>query len=156
MRNLKFLGVCLLYVLLCARVSAQVSSSNRDINKPRLFTNLPDRIAVSAEDLKLLFNDGAEAGKAVHMGFRDRKLPGLSGKIVSATSKYNDKIHTLIIRSSNFSGATLTLSSSTQPDGTVLYAGRIISFQHADLYELEKQNEEYILIKKNFRDLISD
>jgi hypothetical protein len=157
MRNLKVLGLCLYIITLaCTRVAAQVSISSTDRNQPRLFDAMPDRIAVNTGDLHSLFSQRAETGKEVNMNFGDPKLPALRGKIVTATSKYDDKIHTLIIRSINFSGATLTLSSSTKPDGTVRYSGRIISFKHGDLYELENQNEKYTLVKKNFRDLISD
>jgi hypothetical protein len=158
MRNLKFLGLGLIIVLLdCASISAQVSiATTNDQKKPRLFDSMPDRIAVNAGDIGQLFKERTETGKEVNINFRDPQLPGLRGKVVSATRKYDNKIHTLIIRSINFSGATLTLSSSTQLDGTVRYSGRIISFEHGDLYELEKQNEHYMLVKKNFRELISD
>jgi hypothetical protein len=67
-----------------------------------------------------------------------------------------NNIHSVVIRSRNFNGATLTLSSSAQPNGTVKFTGRIISFQHGDLYELQNQNNQYILIKKNFYDLINE
>jgi hypothetical protein len=158
MNNLKFLGLCLICLTVCARVSAQnkIPTVIPDTNKPKLFANMPDRIPVDMQELQSLFVGDAVAGKQVKMDFADHKLAGLSGKIVSNTSKYDNKIHTLIIRSTNFSGATLTLSSSIQSDGTVKYIGRIISFQHGDLYELEKQNDQYVLIKKNFRDLVSD
>jgi hypothetical protein len=61
-----------------------------------------------------------------------------------------------VIRSGNFNGATLTLSSSAQTNGAVRFTGRIISFQHGDVYELQNQNNQYILIKKNFYDLINE
>lgn len=158
MNNLKFLGQCLVCLIVCARVSAQnkIPTVTPDSNKPKLFSNLPDRIPVEINELQSLFAGDSAAGKDVQMRFADRKLAGLNGRVVSNTTKYDNKIHTLIIRSSNFSGATLTLSSSIQPDGTVKYIGRIISFQHGDLYELEKQNDQYVLVKKNFRDLVSD
>jgi hypothetical protein len=156
MKNLKFLGLCLFCFCACARVSAQLSAKDRDLNKPRLFSTLPDRIPIAIEEIKTLFAGKSETGREIRLEFTDRKLPGLNGRVVSSVSKYDDRIKTIIIRSSNFSGATLTLSSSTQPDGTVNYTGRIISFQHGDLLELEKQNEQYILVKKNFHDLISD
>jgi hypothetical protein len=61
-----------------------------------------------------------------------------------------------VIRSGNFNGATLTLSSSAQPDGAVKFTGRIISFKHGDAYELQNQNDQYILIKRNYYELINE
>lgn len=79
----------------------------------------------------------------------------LEGSIISSTLKYNN-IRSVIVRSSNFNGATLTLSSSTQTNGTVKLTGRLLSMQHGDLYELQRVNEQYFLIKKNFYDVINE
>jgi len=65
-------------------------------------------------------------------------------------------MRSVVVRLSDFKGATLTLSSFTHPDGTVTYSGRIISFQHADLFELQYQNEQYFLIKKNYYELVNE
>lgn len=158
MKNLKFLGLCLLCLTVCARVSAQQKApiNEPDYNKPRLFSELPDRIPVDIQELKNMLSGTVEAGRQMHLPFADKQLAGLNGKVVSQASKYDNKIRTLIIRSSNFSGATLTLSSSTNQDGTVNYIGRIISFNHGDLYELEKQNDQYVLVKKNYHDLVNE
>lgn len=157
MKNLKFLGLCLICFIVSARVSAQtkVPINEPDTKKPKLFAELPDRIPVNLSEINSLFNGTTEAGRQVHVGFGEKQA-GLNGNIISDISKYNNKIRTLIIRSSNFSGATLTLSSFTQPDGTVSYSGRIISFKHGDLFELEKQGEQYVLVKKNFNDLVNE
>lgn len=158
MNNLKFLGICLVCSLVCIRVSAQTKGSFNSFDntsKPKLFSQFPDRIAINATDLAALFA-GAEGSSSLSIQSADKKSFNFSGKLVPTASKYDSKIRTLIIRSSNFSGATLTLSSSTLPDGTVEYSGRIISFQHGDLLVLQKEKEEYYLIKKNFRDLVNE
>lgn len=158
MNNLKFLGLCLLCFTVCIRVSAQNKASFNSFDntsKPRLFSQFPDRISINARDLETLFNGAAESAN-LSLQSSDQKTFTFSGKLVPTASKYDSKIRTLIIRSSNFSGATLTLSSSIQPDGTVEYSGRIISFQHGDLLLLQKEKNDYFLIKKNFRDLINE
>jgi hypothetical protein len=155
MNNLKFLGLCLVCFVACIRVSAQNKASFNSFDnnrKPTLFSQLPDRIAIKTQDLEALFNGSTE----LSIQSSDKKTFTFSGKLVPTASNYNSKIRTLIIRSSNFSGATLTLSSSILPDGTVEYSGRIISFQHGDLLVLQKEKDEYSLIKKNFRDLIAE
>jgi hypothetical protein len=72
------------------------------------------------------------------------------------SSKYNNTLRSVVVRSTNFNGATLTLSSSTTTDGAATYTGRIISFQHGDLFVLQKENEEYYLVKKKYHELINE
>ncbi len=158
MNNLKFLGLCLFCFLVCTRISAQNKASFNSFdntNKPALFSQFPDRIAINAQDLEALFK-GAEVSPNLSIQSADKKTFTFSGKLIPTASRYDSKIRTLIIRSSNFSGATLTLSSSTLPDGTAEYSGRIISFQHGDLLVLQREKGEYYLIKKNFRDLVNE
>ena len=81
-------------------------------------------------------------------------MSSFNGQVISRSD--DNTIHSVVIRSANFNGATLTLSSSAQPNGTVKFTGRIISFQHGDAYELQNQNDQYILIKKNFYDLMNE
>jgi hypothetical protein len=158
MRNLKSLGLCLICTFLCAIAFAQNKAplNEPDVNKPKLFTDLPEQIAIDITELKTILTTNTETGKNVMVTFADKKLPGFSGKVIAATSKYNNTLQTLSIRSSNFSGAMLTLSSFTEPDGTVSYTGRIISFSHGDAYQLEKKNDQYVLVKKNFYDIVNE
>ena len=41
-------------------------------------------------------------------------------------------------------------------DGSVRYSGRIISFQHADAYEINLENNQYVFVKKGFYDLVNE
>ncbi|HTD93585.1 MAG TPA: hypothetical protein VK644_07235 [Chitinophagaceae bacterium] len=160
MNYLKLLGTCLSFCFCCASVSAQQKTAllnEPDHNRPRLFTNLPSRITVSAPELdKLLTDTTQEMGRDVNVKFSDTKLSAFSGKIVSAVTKYENTIHSVVIRSSNYPGATLSLSSSVQPDGTIEYSGRIISFTHGDCFELKKINNEYIFVKKDFYEVVNE
>ena len=154
MKNLLLPGLCLLFLFTCATTSAQntVPVNEPDQNRPKLFTNLPDKITVNVADLQTLVN--AEAGKTVHLKLGQNALRTFNGQVISRAD--DNLIHSVVIRSADFNGATLTLSSSIQPNGTVKFTGRIISFKHSDAYELQKQNDQYILIKKNFYDLINE
>jgi hypothetical protein len=154
MKYLQLSGLCLLLSFICATTSAQnsIPVNEPDLNKPRLFANLPDKIPVDISSLQNLIN--AETGKEVTLKLGQNTLSNFNGKVVSIVN--TDNIHSVVIRSDNFNGAALTLSSSTQPNGTVKFTGRIISFRHGDLYELQNQNDQYILIKKNFYDLINE
>jgi len=158
MNYLKISGLCLLLLLFAATGFTQNNSvaNEPDQNKPSLFTGFPDKIPVDLNELKSLFSNDAAKGTNVALKFADKKLPGFNGKIVSATNKYNNSIRSIVIRSTQFNGATLTLSSSTTTDGAASYTGRIISFQHGDLYVLQKENEQYFLIKKKYHELINE
>jgi hypothetical protein len=158
MNYLKLSGPGLLFLICCATGFAQnrATVNEPDYNKPALFANFPDKIPVTIDELKNLFSNDAAKGKDAAISFADRKLPGFNGKLVSRASKYNNSIRSVVIRSTHFNGATLTLSSSTTTDGAARYTGRIISFQHGDLFVLQKENEQYFLIKKKYHELINE
>ena len=158
MNYLKNPGLCLLFLLFIAAAFAQSENPNNksDKNKPSLFAGLPDRIPVDVNELKSVFSSEAAKGNNVAIKFADNTLPGFKGEIVSTASKYNNSIKSVVIRSTQFNGATLTLSSSTTTDGAASYSGRIISFQHGDLYVLQKENDKYYLIKKKYDELINE
>lgn len=167
MNNLKLSGICLSFILFCFSAAAQdqktkLPLNEPDYNKPRLFNDLPEKITVDIAELDNVLSGNEVAGRSVDIKFADKKLAAFSGTVVSRSNKEQNKsannntVNSIVIRSTNFNGATLTLSSSTQTDGTVKYTGRIISFKHGDLYELEKINGQYTLVKKNFYELVNE
>ena len=158
MNYLKFSGPGLLLLICCATGFAQEKAIPNvpDYKKPALFVSFPDKIPVDVNELRSLFSTDAARGNDAVLSFADKKLPGFNGKIVSMSSKYNNSIRSVVIRSTHFNGATLTLSSSTTTDGAARYTGRIISFQHGDLFVLQKENEQYYLIKKKYHELINE
>ena len=156
MKYLQLLGTCLIALFALSHVSASAQSSvpvnEPDLNKPKLFSNLPDKIPVDVNTLQGLIN--SDNGKDISLRLGQDAMSNFDGKVISKTNDNN--IQSVVIRSGNFNGATLSLSSSTKPDGAVKFTGRIISFRHGDMYELENQNNQYILIKKNFYDVINE
>jgi hypothetical protein len=158
MKYLKPYGFSLSFIFCCAISFAQdrVVPKEPDHNKPTLFSSFPDKIPVEISELKNLFGNTAAKGKEVNTSFLDKTLPSFKGKIISATSKYNNTLHSVVVRSTQFNGATLTFSSSTTTDGTVRYSGRIVSFQHDDVFVLQKQNDQYFFVKKKFDELVNE
>ena len=158
MNYLNLYGFGLSFIFCCTISFAQdrVVLKEQDQNKPALFSNFPDKIPVDSNELKNLFSNTAAKGKEIYIHFIDKKLPGFNGKIISATSKYNNTLRSVVVSSTRFNGATLTFSSSTISDGTVRYSGRIVSFQHGDLYVLQKEEVQYFLIKKKFYELVNE
>ncbi len=125
-----------------------------DYNKPKLFTGLPDQVQINSDDLNNLFS--TPLGRGTSLRFTDDTQLRFEGEVVSSGSKYGNSLQTVVVRSSNFNGANLTLSKVTQSDGSVVYRGRIISLSHGDLYELQQRDGRYVFVKRNFYDLVNE
>ena len=159
MKSLKLSGIVLLILfLLTEPVFSQETTILRgpDTEKPTQFDEYPEKIPVNINELKSLFGQDAARGPDIILNFTEKKFPGFDGKVISLSDKYNNSIRSVVIRSTRFNGATLTLSSSTTPDGAARYHGRIISFQHGDSYELKKEDEQYYFIKKKLNELVNE
>ena len=155
MKNLRTHAVCVCLSLMSICSYAQSNTrpplNEPDYNKPRLFNNLPERIPFSVTNVTL-FN--ASIGAAVDLGLSDTVPFTMDGEVI-ATS-FSDKVQKLVVRSSNYPGANMTISKVTNNDGSVSYHGRILSIKHGDFYELQKSIEGYVLVKKSFYDLINE
>ncbi|MBK7292080.1 MAG: hypothetical protein KBF82_12600 [Chitinophagaceae bacterium] len=156
MKNLRTHAVCVCLSLMSICSYAQSNTrpplNEPDYNKPRLFNNLPERIPFSVTNVTSLFN--ASIGAAVDLGLSDTVPFTMDGEVI-ATS-FSDKVQKLVVRSSNYPGANMTISKVTNNDGSVSYHGRILSIKHGDFYELQKSIEGYVLVKKSFYDLINE
>ncbi len=157
MKNLRTTALCVSAMILSLCSYAQKDKppvTEPDYNKPRLFDNLPKTIPVNLVDLNTLLS--SEVGSKTSIGLSAATNIKFDGEVVSTASKYGNSIQSVVIRSSNFNGAQLTISRTTSAEGVVSYVGRIISFQHGDLYELQNQNGQFVLVKKNYHDLINE
>ena len=125
-----------------------------DQNKPRLFSNLPDKIPVTLTNIDNILS--APVGRNSQFRLSEDNTLQFAGEVVSTASKYNNSIQSVVIRSDDFNGARLTISKITNPDGSIRYSGRIISFKHGDLYELENQDGQLVLVKKNYYELLNE
>jgi hypothetical protein len=158
MKNLRRPALCLCALLFTVCSFAQNENNNHinepDNKKPKLFSNLPDKISVPIEKITALLS--SSVGDAASLRMDAASTVAFDGQVISKASKYDSRIQSTVIRSSNFNGATLTISKVVKEDGTVNYTGRIISFLHGDLFVLEKQGQAYFLVKKNFYDLVNE
>lgn len=96
------------------------------------------------------------SGQATKIAFGEGQPGELNGEVISQVSKYGQAIQSVVIRCAGFDGARLTLSKITLPDGSIKYTGRIISLQHGDLYQLVEDASGWVLVKRNFYDLINE
>ena len=157
MKNLRIKVLCFIALLFTLVTNAQYSSipvNEPDYRKPRLFENSPDQIPINIGILSNLLT--AQIGSTVDMNLTDGVAFNFKGEIVSSAAKFQNSMSSVVIRSSNFSGARFTITKITDADGKVNYTGRIISMKNADLYELKNINGNYMLIKRNFYDLINE
>ena len=158
MKNYRIHALTLSFILIAGFAQAQKNQLNREPanNRPRLFAQMPDRIPVSVTDLEKLISNNPETGKDAALDLGSKGSPVFAGKVVSTASKYGNSIRSIVIRSTSFNGATFSLSAAKQDDGSTRYTGRIISFKHGDLYELQSENNQYYLVKKNFYELVNE
>jgi hypothetical protein len=157
MKNLRTTALCLcitLYSLCAVAQNQMLRTTNPDIIKPKLFQNLPEKISINPENLNDLLNTPIGHEVIINLSI-DSKFQ-FEGQVVSASAEKESNIQTVVIRSTNYNGARLTLSKITNTDGTISYSGRILSFQHDDLLELKNQDGHYVLIKRKFNDLINE
>jgi len=159
MKNLRTTMICACMTL-CSLYSAaqdqKVIVNEPNYNKPRAFDNFPEVIPVSIYNLNNLVN--SKTGVSINTTFSaDAKTAPFEGQVVSAVSKYEDKVQTVFIKSTNYNGATLYISKVIAEDGSVTYNGRLMTnFQHGDLYVLQPKDGGFVLVKKNFYDVINE
>jgi hypothetical protein len=149
------LCVCIILYSLCSTAqNQQLRSSDPNYIRPKLFQSLPDNISVSIDNLNNLLN--TPVGQTVNIDLSDKSQFPFEGVVISASSKEENNIQSVVIRSTNYNGARLTLSKISDDNGTISYSGRILSFQHEDLFELKNQDGHFTLIKRKFNDLVNE
>ena len=157
MKTLRTAVLCVsitLYSVCSFAQNQPVLVNEPDYNKPKLFQNLPDNISISIDKLNSLLDN--QAGRGISMNLSDKSQFPFEGQIVSVASKYENSIQSVVVRSTNYNGATLTVSRITNTDGTIRYTGRLMSFKHGDLFELQTKDGNLVLVKKNFYDLVNE
>jgi hypothetical protein len=140
---------------ICALAQDQKIPINEpDYNKPHLFDNLPAKISFNPSNFMGLLNK--QPGSIVSTSLSADASIVFEGKLVSSASDENGSLERMVIQSTNFPGATFSMSKVTNSDGTIRYIGRLISFKHGDVFVLQQTNGQYELVKKNFYDLVNE
>ncbi len=156
MKNLRSIMLMACTLLSCC-LHAQKDNTpinEPDMNKPRLFDGLPNRIPVNTDELNNLLN--APVGRLASLKLTAQSSLQFDGEVVSVSDKFENNIQSVVLRSSNFNGARLTISRIVNDDGSFSFTGRIISFKHGDLFELKNESGSYVLIKRNYYELVNE
>ncbi len=122
-----------------------------DYNRPVKFAHLSDTINCSAENIHLLFPKAKGESVAVLLA----ENFAFSGAVI-ARKVNSDSRTSIVIRSTNYSDYTLSLSRQVNPDGSETISGRIISFKHGDSFVLHFEKGVYKWIKKGFYELVNE
>jgi hypothetical protein len=146
-----------LCVLLCAFLGSaaqdtKIPLNEPDYHQPRIFTDLPERMSLTVNGMDSVFN--LAIGKTVRAQATDNLL--IEGVIVSKSDERDQTIKSVVIRLTNRPGAVFTFTRTINADGSAAYIGRIISRKNGDAYELKQENGQYVLLKKNINDMMSE
>jgi hypothetical protein len=154
MKILKASAICVLFSICYFSSSAQdeLPLNEPDYNKPHLFSDMPQKMKLRISNLEDLLD--LPVGASVKTLITDNF--NFHGIVVSTSDAANTTVKSVVIRSTNRKGATLTFTKTIKPDGTVKYLGRIMSLKNGDAFEIVKENDQYILQKKILYDLINE
>ncbi len=120
-----------------------------DYNKPKIFDDLPQKMLLRIADVERLFF--LATGTITSVQASDSFL--LKGTIVS---KADGPTKSVVLKCNNRANVFFTFSKVVKPDGGFTYAGRLLSRDNGDAYEIKQEAEQYFLIKKNLYDLINE
>lgn len=106
---------------------------SQENSHPKLFSHLPDEIALSTSTLRDAFSsrDGETVSLPLSSNFN------FSGVVISNQVKYHN-LRSIIIKSPAFSNSLFHLSQITNEDNSISYVGRIINTNAFDGYEIRK------------------
>ena len=153
---MKLTRTCLMgfvFSLFIAGAQAQEIPINEpDYNKPQLFSDLPSSIELQLSAFESLLSSavGAKINFTITPGFI------FNGHVVSKSAPKDRNVQSIVIKSTNYEGATLTFTRVLLEDGTIRYLGRILSMNNSDAYELSHANGKYYFNKKHLYDIMNE
>jgi hypothetical protein len=155
MSILKTSAIGVIVLLIVTSATAQTTSvpiNEPDYNKPRLFSDLPQRMDISVQLLEQLF--ALPVGNTVVQQLSTQLR--IDGTIVSKSSVYDVNVKSVVIRCHNRAGALFTFTRTTDAQGNAQYLGRIMSALHGDAFEIVKDNGIYVMTKIGLYDLVNE
>lgn len=131
-------------MLLCAKANCQSAPLNQHpVEKPLLFSQLPEKIACSSASLQNIFTAALNSPMSFALGNQLK----IEGTVIAKTAVTPGQL-SMNIRCSNFQNALLNISRITQTDGSYFYTGRIVNLQYGDILLLWEENGQYAFIRQ--------
>jgi hypothetical protein len=125
------------------------ASTQEIFSKPSLFSQLPDKAGCSSASLNDLFNGSKQVVLVLNSEIFIR------GEITASVNQ-NASVKSVIIRLTDFPGANCTISRIRMEDGSVRYAGRMLSVSHSDAMLLAREKGKYFFVKAAQRLLMTE
>jgi hypothetical protein len=146
--------VSLALLLLCsAFVFAQdqiVQLNEPDLKKPKQFSDLPQKMDLKVSNMESLFRH--KVGTVVSVNVTNEFL--LEGTVVSKSQ--DAQVESVVIRSTNRPGALFTYTKTVTKEQGERYVGRMVSRYSGDAFEIIKEKGQYVLIKKDYYEMINE
>lgn len=153
MKYLKTGFICVFLILCFLRGTTQISHTTKDeYRKPKLFADLPETMPLKVSVLNSIldFDKGRSVNLQLGSNFNYR------GVVVSKSDPADVSLKSVVIKSINRQGATLTFTRTINNEGDLVFLGRILSFRHSDAYELKLQEGQYVFIKKRADEIFNE
>lgn len=137
----------MLFVMLFTMAGAEAQSTQA----PHLFDAYSNSISCNSAELERIFSiaEGTQVQLALGTNFL------FKGSVLNSIQRF-PKLKSVLIKSSNFDAAMLSISKRVNADNSITYIGRILSETYADGYELVKQESNYILNKIKQKEILQD
>ncbi|RYZ28340.1 MAG: hypothetical protein EOO10_09900 [Chitinophagaceae bacterium] len=121
-------------------------------NKAKIFGDIPAKTDINITTLEGLFKYpvGESINTSIANGFR------FVGTVVSKSNPADRNVKSVVVKSTSRQKATLTFSKITNQDGSVRYTGRILSRDASDAMEIIKEGDKYVIVKKDYYDMINE
>ena len=153
MKYLKSGFISVLFTLCFNQGITQISPTTKDESrKPKLFADLPAEMPLKVSVLNSILD--FEKGRSVNLQLGSNF--NYRGVVVSKSDPAEASLKSIVIKSINRQGATLTFTRTINKEGDLVYLGRILSFRHSDAYELKLQEGQYVFIKKRSDELFNE
>ena len=153
MKKLRIIAAGVLFTVCMTPALAQEKQlplNEPDLNKPKLFSDLPQKMNLKVQELDPVFRHGV--GDVVKISVADAL--SIEGTVVSKSEEAT--VNSIVIRSTNRKGAILTLTRGRYPDGSFQYAGRMTSLKNGDAFEIIREKGVYVLQKKSLHEMIAE
>jgi hypothetical protein len=137
---------------LLSTAQEKIPINEPDYNKPKLFEDLPQKMNLTISDMESLFD--LSVGTPV-MAKLTKSFP-FKGTVVSKSGTSESFVQSVVIKSTTRKDAVLTFTKIKNQDGSFIYRGRIISKESIDAYEIVKENDQYVLQKKNYYEMVRE
>ena len=143
---------CFTFCLLQASAQAPVQPNIPNYNKPKRFSDVPEKQALNLTEATALLDVTIGQKATVVLA----KNLVLSGIVVSKSGAPDKAMASVVVKSTNRPGTVFTFTRVVEEDGRYSYSGRLLNRNAGDALEITREGGSYLLRKKGYYDVISE